>query len=1356
MLRFLLYALALSISASSISASLFAQQSSNQTWYYGKFGGIKFTNAIPLPITGKLDTWEGCAVYCDPNTGNVLLYSDGKKLFLPDGSIVPGGDSLKSGISSTQCCIFIPDPANSKRVYLFTAPDLTGQGTTQSKSYYSHISLENTPSILLSNVELQDNMSEKLAGTQHCADNSYWAIYHHKTQSRILAYKVTASGVSSPVLSNYNNLFNYYIVGALKVSPDGSKLVVLSEADGTNYLQAVVLFDFNLQSGQATNAKFIAKNKCYGNYGAAFSPDSKKLFTTGTLDKPQSSESALFQFDVSFNDEASIAGSMWTQPLGTRKLFGMQLGPDGKIYVVADRPNQLDVINKPNKLGSEIGYTLNVLNQSGRTVLGLPTQIEYGLGLSIDSVLACPSSGIRIGAPPMTGYSYAWSPTTGLSNAAIANPIARPNAPTSYTLFITNPFGCQTKQTIHVSLLPAINLQYEVPSSICKGGKVQLKSSGATTYKWFPSYGLSSTTIANPTASPDSTTQYYLVASNGVCTDTVPIRVDVVPFPIAEAGNDKTTCPGGSVEIGLNPKSGYSYMWSPEQYVSNKFLSKTIASPPSPNFRYILKVTNEFGCIAYDTVIVNTVNNLTALTSPDTTICRGDRVQLRASGGSVFRWFMGPNISDTNASTPIVQPDNNTTYGVIVSSGQCIDTAFIRVNVIQGFVANAGMDKSTCPKEPLQLGSAPENGARYSWSPNTYLDNSQTAMPVCTPTASIEYVLTVTSIAGCVSYDTVKVMVADELNISLVDDTATCPGTPITLKPTGATIYRWSPGNGIDDINSSEPTFSPTITTTYYVEAKNGNCIGYDSVIIRVLPLPIVDAGSNISICPGDTAILKPSGAMTYLWTEKISGFTSKQSDIQVSPGTTTMYFVEGTNGGCSVMDSILVIVKDIPTITVSGDTITCLGNEITLSANGGDTYEWLDHPSIISKNGNILLAKPLQNTYYTYRGSKDGCFSRIDSILVNVNASLPILKTADTITCRNKPITVTVFPSTGITLKGDCSLLSSKNDSLIIMPNSSGYIIINGQRAGCASLDSFYVDVKDVPIVSLPKDTVICRGSAIEILSTGANTYSWSSNGVFTQLNDNRIRIDSISSDIIIKVIGNNGFCESTDEMRISVIDPNIAAFALQSNGSVKPGERFLMKLSVPSAYANAKLAITYDPSGSMIEQHSTSGITGASHVQTVPGTYQLMLDNSGKNTGEISLSVMPYLPPDDRTFNTYVIQWLDGEIDCTTRELRGCDVPYEQTCAWTIRPITSKSQYQFMVKNNTINIQSGLNDQLHCIVSTIDGRILLNEHFQLNSGEHKYIPLPNDLPFGTYAITIQGTLWKDTILYPHYGENQ
>ncbi len=1209
----------------------------------------------------------------------------------------------------------------------------------------------------MSNIELQDNVSEKIAGTQHCADNSYWALFHHKSQSRIFAYKVTSSGVSpNPVISNYSNLYNYYNVGAMKVSPDGSKLVMVSEADGNNFLQAIVLFDFNLQTGQATNPKFIAKNKCYGNYGAAFSPDSKKLFTTGTLDKSRLSQSALFQFDISSNVEATIANSMWTLPLGTRKLFGMQLGPDGKIYVVADVPPQLDVINKPNKIGNEIGYTTNVLNQGGRTVLGLPSMIDYGSAVGIDTVMACPSSGIGIGAPPMTGYTYAWSPTVGLSNASIANPIAKPTSPTTYTLFITNPFGCQTKQTIHVGLLPSLNVQYEVPSSICKGGKVQLKASGATSYKWFPSYGLSSTTIANPIASPDSTTQYYLAVSNGICSDTIPIRVDVVPFPIADAGQDKKTCPGGSVEIGVNPKSGHTYLWSPEQYVSNKFLSKTIASPPSSNFRFILKVTNEFGCSAFDTMIVNTENTLTAITSPDTTICRGDRVQLRASGGSTFRWFMGPNISDTNSSTPFVSPDNNSTYGVIVSSGQCIDTAFIRVNVVQGITANAGADQSTCPSESLQIGSAPINGAFYSWSPTTFLDNSQSAMPICTPSSSIEYVLTVTSNSGCVSYDTVKVTVADELKISLVDDTATCPGTPIKLQPKGAQTYKWSPGNGIDDINSSEPIFTPLTTTTYYVEAKNGNCIGYDSVTIRVLPLPVIDAGNDIAICKGDSVLLKPSGASTYTWFEKNSGLMSNETEIKVSPQQTTMYFVEGTNGGCSVLDSVIVTVKDIPRITVIGDTITCLGNEITLSAQGGDSYEWFDHPSIISKNGNTLLAKPSQNTYYSYRGIKEGCISDIDSILVSVNASLPIIRYADTLTCENTPIIVALFPSNDIKVQGNCTLLSSSNDSLIIMPKASGYISIIGQRSGCASLDSFYIEVKNIPQVQLPKDTVICRGSTLEIQASGANDYTWSSDKSFDQLQKSIIRIDSIQSDMTIKVSGTNGFCTANDEINIYVKEPLIAPFALQASVSAIPGERFFMKLGIPSFYPNAKLAIVYDPAGSLIEQHVSSGIAGATHIPTIPGEYQLFINNSGRQSGEISFSIMPYLPPDGRTKNTYSIQWLEGEEDCITTSLQGCEVPYKQTCAWTIRPITQKNAYQLKVIDNSIHIQSGLNENMICILSTIDGRVLLSDHFSLLSGDQRIIPLPNAMPFGTYAITIQGTLWKETILYPHYGENQ
>ena len=1332
--------------------AVYSQQAPNQTWYFGKFGGLRFSNSVPAPVTGKLDTWEGCAVYSDPATGNPILYSDGRKLFQADGSVVTGGDALKSGISSTQCCIFIPDPANAQRVYLFTTPDLTGVGSTQTKAYYSHISLQGTPSVITANVELQDNMSEKIAGTQHCADNSYWVLYHHKSQSRIIAHKVTSTGVSTtPVVSTYTNLNNYYNVGAMKVSPDGSKLVVVSEADGSSYLQTVVLFDFNLQTGQATNPKFIAKNKCFGNYGAAFSPNSKRLFTTGTLDRQQSSESALFEFDISSDNEATIAASMWTLPLGTRKLFGLQLGPDGKIYVVADRPSQLDVINKPNMMGAEVGYSLNVLNQSAKTVLGLPTMIDYNIAISNDTVMACPSSGITIGHPPLPGYTYAWTPSIGLNNAAISNPLAKPSVPTTYTLFVTNPFGCQTRQTIHVGLLPPVNANYEVPSSICKGGKVQLKASGATKYSWFPATGLSSTTIPNPIASPDSTTVYYLVASNTQCSDTIPIRVDVVPFPIADAGKDKTTCPGGSIEIGVTPKSGHTYYWLQEKYVSNAYLSKTIATPPSNNFPYILKVTNEYGCTSYDTVIVKIENTLKAKTSSDTTICRGDGIRLQASGGSKYQWFMGVNISDTSSPKPFVVPDVNTKYGVVVSNGNCIDTAYIQVNVIQGVVANAGQDQSTCPGESLQLGVASQNGVNYSWTPNTFLNNASSSNPVCTPTSSIQYVLTVTSQAGCISQDTVMVNVADKLQISLVDDTALCPGNSLTLRPSGAQNYIWYPPIGVDDTTSKTPTFTPLQTTTYYVKAKNGNCSGFDSVTIRVLSLPQPDAGNNVSICPGDSTLLTASGATSYTW------FTSRLSTIStgdrvlVSPANTTLYYVEGSNGSCFNLDSVLVTVKPIPVIKASGDTIICKGNSGTLIANGGDSYEWQDHPTIVSKNGAQIIVEPLQDTYYSFKGMRDGCSSSVDSIFVRVRASLPIIKNADSVTCTKTPFVISLYPSAGITVSGNCSVLSQTSDSLIISAEKSGFISVKGLRNGCSSQDSFYLNVLDIPIVKLPSDTTICKGDKLVINAEGALQYKWESNSPFIQQQGNTIIIDSLISDIRVKVTGDNGLCSSSDEIVVSVKDPQTARYALTTTEQIVPGQPITLSLSIPSLYENSRIAVKYDPSCADIQSHSVSyGSLKTNVISKSPNEYVLEILNPSKSNGLINYVVNTFLPSSIQQSTEFTMAWIDGVEPCTDYELKGCIVPYSPTCAWSLRPIQSKASYQCSIMNNAIHIRTPFKESMHVYLTTLDGRVIIDESLAMSDGEERILPIPRDLSIGIYALSIHGILWHDSFLLP------
>ncbi len=61
------------------------------------------------------------------------------------------------------------------------------------------------------------------------------------------------------------------------------------------------------------------------------------------------------------------------------------------------------------------------------------------------------SSTVTGGTP---GYSYSWSPATGLNNPAIANPVASPVVTTTYTLTVTDSRGCTRNLDITINVLP--------------------------------------------------------------------------------------------------------------------------------------------------------------------------------------------------------------------------------------------------------------------------------------------------------------------------------------------------------------------------------------------------------------------------------------------------------------------------------------------------------------------------------------------------------------------------------------------------------------------------------------------------------------------------------------------------------------------------------------------------------------------------------------------------------------------------------------------------------------------------------------------------------------------------------------
>jgi gliding motility-associated-like protein len=128
---------------------------------------------------------------------------------------------------------------------------------------------------------------------------------------------------------------------------------------------------------------------------------------------------------------------------------------------------------------------------------------------------------------------FTWSPTTGLSNPNIANPIARPTVTTVYMATgydRKNCFRSVSSTRVMVYNYPSVFAGNDV--TIRSGGSISFKpvtTQDVTTYRWTPSEGLSCTSCPNPVASPKLTTTYKLTAANpGGCSGWDEVKVAVV------------------------------------------------------------------------------------------------------------------------------------------------------------------------------------------------------------------------------------------------------------------------------------------------------------------------------------------------------------------------------------------------------------------------------------------------------------------------------------------------------------------------------------------------------------------------------------------------------------------------------------------------------------------------------------------------------------------------------------------------------------------------------------------------------------------------------------------------------------
>jgi hypothetical protein len=213
---------------------------------------------------------------------------------------------------------------------------------------------------------------------------------------------------------------------------------------------------------------------------------------------------------------------------------GAQLQASGGVSYQWTPTTGLDDANSATPMASPsitTQYFVTVTSANGcsdmKSVLVLVPTVTAGSNRTI-----CAGSSTQLNANYNgSALSYQWIPSTGLSNAFISNPIATPTSSIIYTVRVNDASGCQVSTQVRVIVNPSPTVNAGADLSIAPGGSTTLNGfvSGANSFSWYPTTGLSNSAVLNPTANPSVTTTYVLTATGAtgcVRTDSVIVTVD--------------------------------------------------------------------------------------------------------------------------------------------------------------------------------------------------------------------------------------------------------------------------------------------------------------------------------------------------------------------------------------------------------------------------------------------------------------------------------------------------------------------------------------------------------------------------------------------------------------------------------------------------------------------------------------------------------------------------------------------------------------------------------------------------------------------------------------------------------------
>ena len=547
-------------------------------------------------------------------------------------------------------------------------------------------------------------------------------------------------------------------------------------------------------------------------------------------------------------------------------------------------------------------------------------------------------------------------------------------------------------------------------------------SSGATTYHWdFGVAGITTDTsnARYPTYVYTDTGTYLvtLVAYNALgCFDTSYAYVKVYPGLVQDF-NFTNECVDTTVQFydaSYTPFGVINYWrWTFGDGGTSLLQSPSHLYAVAGAYNVNLQVKTDKGCdknitkrIVIDPKpIPNFIVDSTCINSP---VAFTNTTTLSSGSTTFYDWNFGDGTAHTYTRNTSHTYTLTGTYNVTLivrSDSGCLQQITKAITVFPRPIIATSNDTTICPGTSTQIVAS--GGINYYWSPATRLSNTRIANPIANPLVNTTYLITISDVNRCQSYDSVRVnLYVNRTNFSFTNE---CKDTAVQFNDLSTTTaglinqWKWTFGDATTatiqnplHLYSSAGLFSVKLVFTTDLGCKDST-----TKSVRIYPIPrpgfITDSTCiNSAVYFRDTTRYYLVGdtinSRTWNWGDGSPNTVgpSNTTHTYTSVGTYSVGLTVRTDSGCTQSTTRTVTIHPRPIINTSNDTFICPGSSTQIAAIGGVNYVWTPATNL----SNTRIPNPISNTlsnitYYVTIADTNRCQS-FDSVKISMYLNTP------------------------------------------------------------------------------------------------------------------------------------------------------------------------------------------------------------------------------------------------------------------------------------------------------------------------------------------------------------------------------